>query len=105
MIEYIYIRQKHLSLDEDETNPYDYGYFLKLRKDPQEIYKIFGPKEKFVSTNGRMGLNSEDNEYIYDGKIKPLESKIPLNLRENFESVFGEFLEDLKQNISVRLSK
>ncbi len=77
---------------------------MKLRKDWEVIKKTFGKLDNFVSSDGSIGISSNETHYIYNGDLNHYIGKIPLSLKPEANKVTNDFIEDLKQAISIRVS-
>lgn len=103
MSKYIYIRNRNLPIK--PQSKFDYGCYLKLRRDNELVSKTFGGLDKFVTNDGKIGMYTNDDVYTFNGDINYHLDKIPLSLKPDAEEISSKFIDDLIQDISVRVGK
>jgi len=108
-MEHIFLRKRDLPTN--PKTPLDYGCFLKIRRDPEIIKKHFGNLERLVTKDGKTGIYANEIMYTYNGtdlnkQIIPNPDKsilLPVSLRENGPKLTEDFVNDIIQNISIRV--
>lgn len=100
-MKYIFVRKKDLPLN--PKTPLDYGCYLKIRNDPEVIAKAFGSLERFITKDGKVGIFPHEKYYVFVGELNDID--IPPSLNPDIEKTLQDFVDQVKQNISVRLSK
>lgn len=102
MPEYIYIYKKDIPIE--PKTPLDYGYPLKVRKDRELIAKTFGGSlTKFITKDGKTGLFPNETDYVFDGDLNYFYLKLPVSLKPDAEQIVKNFIDKLKQNVSIRM--
>lgn len=99
---FIELRQKDLPIN--PRSKYDLGYHMTLRRDPELLDKTFD-LNKFVTISGKCGLFPNEKTYIYAGDLNFFVNKIPFSLKPEAEEITKRFVDDLIQNISIRVGK
>ena len=87
-------------LVENPQSIYDYGHGLELARSPEIIYKHFGPAERFITSDGRIGIVEDIDRYIFTGNLSDYIDNIPITLKMNAEQTLKKFLSDVKKNVS-----
>ena len=108
-MEHVFVRKKDLPIN--PKTPLDFGCFLKIRNDPEIIKKHFGNLDRFVTKDGKTGVYVNETMYTYNGpdlnkQIIPRPDKsilLPVSLREDGPRLTEDFVNDLIQNISIRV--
>ena len=103
MSKFIYVRNRNLPII--PKTKYDYGLYMKLRRDPEVISNTFGGLNRFVTNDGKSGMFINDDRYTFIGDLNYHIDRIPLSLKENAETVTDNFINDLIQDISIRVGE